>query len=317
MILYDKATEALLYTWDNVKELIDEKFKPGDKRLFLEKVAFHLQSLEKGDEAGTVIDRNEVYKILFPDFCRIFQKDKRQARALVDEFLDKIRTRAGLLVEQAPDQFGFVHKTFQEYFAAKWIANETLLNFDVQIMIDYVEKFIDNAFWQETLLLALRALPKKQVQKILEYILKRDLKGIEQYFYHNHYFVMKFIAEQGKWLDKSEFVKKQVNDFFNFSWNKGNTRSYAGNRTWDRFTNWVPTVTDSLVHSSLSGKLLTLVEDEKQEGYLRHSCAQAIRKLGEKHKALDILIKLYLAQPDKYDFDARKIYNSLWDLTEV
>jgi len=292
LILYDKATEALLYTWDNVKELIDEKFKPDDKRLFLEKVAFHLQSIEKGDEAGTVIDRNEVYKILFPDFCRLFQVDKRQARALVDEFLDKIRTRAGLLVEQAPDQYGFVHKTFQEYFAAKWIANEALLNFDVQIMIDYVDKFIDNAFWQETLLLALRALTHKQTLKVLEHILKRDEKKIEKYFYHNHYFVMKFIAEQGRWIKNRDFIGKQIDDFFDFSWDQGNRRSAGSHITWDGFTKWIYTVTDSLAEAILSNKLLLVAEDEKQSGSLKCDCAEAVGNLGLKDQAVEILLRL-------------------------
>ena len=257
-------------------------------------MAFHLQSIEKGDEAGTVIDRNEVYKILFPDFCRIFQVDKRQAKGLVDEFLDKIRTRAGLLVEQAPDQYGFVHKTFQEYFAAKWIANEALLNFDVQIMIDYVDKFIDNAFWQETLLLALRALPHKQTLKVLEYILKRDPKKIETYFYHNHYFVMKFLAEQGKWLGDKDFVEKQVIDFIDFSWNNGKERSFYTMKTWNRFKNWVSTVTDSLVHSTLSDRLLSMVEDKKQEGHLRRSCAEAVGNLGLKDQAVELLLQLVI-----------------------
>ncbi|NIM15132.1 MAG: NACHT domain-containing protein [Candidatus Aminicenantes bacterium] len=292
LILYDKATESLLYTWDNVKEIIDEKFKLEDRWRFLEKVAFHLQSLEKGDEAGTVIDGDELYKILFPDFCRIFDVDRRQAKALVDEFLDKIRTRAGLLVEQAPDQYGFVHKTFQEYFAAKWMANEVIVNLDLQPMIDYVDKYIDNAFWQETLLLALRALPNKQAKKVLEHILNRDPKGIEEYLYHNHYFVMKFIAEQGRWLDNKDFVENQIDDFFDFSWNDSEWRSYGGHRTWERFNKWISTVTDSFSRSILTEKLLSLAEDETQSGWLRRSCAAAVGELGLKEKAVEILLKL-------------------------
>jgi hypothetical protein len=143
-------------------------------------------------------------------------------------------------------------------FAAKLIANETLLNFDLQIMTNYVERFIDNAFWQETLLLALRALPNKQALKVLEYILNRDPKGIERYFYHNHYFVMKFIAEQGKWLDRRDFVEKQLIDFFDFSWNNGKDRSWYDGKTWNRFKNWVSAVTDSLVQTILTGKLLSI-----------------------------------------------------------
>ena len=82
----------------------------------------------------------------------------------------------------------------------------------LQIMKDYVDKYIDVASRQKTLLLAIRALPNQQAKEILEYILSRDEKGIEKYFYHNHYFVMKFIAREGKWLDNREFVEKQIDD---------------------------------------------------------------------------------------------------------
>jgi HEAT repeat protein len=300
LVLYDKATEALLYTWDNVKEIIDEKFKPEDKRRFLEKTAFHLQSVEKGDEAGTVISRDELYEILFPDFREIFCCDNRKAKALVNEFLETIRLRAGLLVESAPGLYGFAHKTFQEYFAAQWIANEAMLNFDLDIMIQHIDTFIDNAFWQETLLLELRALPNKQARKVLEHILNRDPKGIEAHFYHNHYFVLKFIAEQGRWLNDRDFVQNRIDDFFDFSWNDGKERSYFDNKTWRRFQDWAAAVSDSLARSILSEKLLPLAEDKKQSGSLRCDCAQELGNLGYKEKAI-IERLLTMAEEKKQD----------------
>lgn len=64
-------------------------------------------------------------------------------------------------------------------------------------------------------------------------------------------------------------------------------------------------------------RILRLAEDEKQEGYIRLSCAESIGKLGEKQKAVEILIGIYLAHSDKYEDEARQIYSSLWDLTAV
>jgi HEAT repeat protein len=276
-----------------VKAIIDERFKLSHRRRFLGKVAFHLQSLEKGDEAGTMMERHELYTILLSDFCKVFDCEDWEAKELVDEFLETIRLRAGLLVEMAPGKFGFSHKTFQEYFAARWIANETILKFNLQIMKDYIDKYIDNAFWHETLLLALRALPEEQALNVLEYILGRDPKGIEQYFYHNHYFVMKFIAEQGQWLGNKEFVEKQIDDFFNFSWNEGKVRSFYENETRQRFQNWISLVGDPLTASIVSEKLLSRVEDKKQDNGYRLDCTAAIGDLGYKNKTvLDRLLKL-------------------------
>jgi len=264
-----------------------------------------------------MMDRHELYEILLEDFCKVFNCENWEAKGLVDEFLETIRLRAGLLVELAPDKFGFAHKTFQEYFAARWIANEAILKFNLQIMKDHVDRFIDNAIWQETLLLALRALPSEQARHVLEHILERDPKGIETYFYHNHYFVMKFIAEQGQWLDNKEFVEKQIDDFFKFSWNEGKDRSYYSNYTWKRFSDWLSSVSDSLAGVYLYKKLLSAAEDQTQSVSLRRYCASAVGQLGHKDKAVDILVDLYLAQPDKTKDDSRPIYDSLWELTVV
>ena len=37
-------------------------------------------------------------------------------------FLDRVRLRSGLLIERAPDQFAFAHLSFQEFFAARFLA---------------------------------------------------------------------------------------------------------------------------------------------------------------------------------------------------
>lgn len=287
LILYDKATEVLLHTWDNVKAIIDEEFIVEYKRLFLEKVAFKLQMEEKGEEAGTVIDRFELYQILFPDFKVIFCCNDLKAKALVDEFLETIRNRSGLLVELAPDQFGFVHKTFQEYFAARFIANEVWINLNLQTFIDYVDKYIINPFWQETFLLALRALPNKQARKVMDHILKKDEEEeIKQYFYHHHYFVMKFLAEQGRWLNDRTFVKTQIESFFEFSWNEGKDRSYYGNQAWGRFRYWITLITDPRLISFISEFLLSRAEDKNNSEALRRACLEAVEKLGIKEKSV-------------------------------
>ncbi len=152
------------------------------------------------------------------------------------------------------------------------------------------DEYIHNTSWHESLLSALRALPRKQTQKVLEHILTWDPKGIETYFYHNHYFIMKFIAERGGWLKNRDFLKKQIDDFSCFSWNDGKSRSFDGNKNWERFMRWVSSVKDSSVFSILKEKLLSIAENESLDGWLRGSCAQALGKLGIKDKAVELLL---------------------------
>ena len=38
--------------------------------------------------------------------------------------MEKLHSRDAILVNYGGDQFGFVHRTFQEYFAAQWMAQQ-------------------------------------------------------------------------------------------------------------------------------------------------------------------------------------------------
>ncbi len=292
LALYDKASEALLQTWDNIKEIIDQKFQLDDKRRFLEKLAIHLQSLEKGDESTVVIDKNDLYEILLPEFEKVFDCDKRKARTEVNNFLNVIRTRTGLLNEIGQDQWGFVHKTFQEYFAAKYLQEESDNNYDPQIIINHIDKYIDNPFWQETLLLTLRAIPNKQTIKILQYICDKDKEGINKYLHHNHYFVIKFIAEQGGWLKDYQFVKKTIEYFLQWSIKNMNLCYSWHNFIRERFIGIAKFFTDKTSTSCFQDQLLLIVEDKNQDADLHLYSAEAIGKLGNKDTAANILFSI-------------------------
>ena len=289
--LYDKATESLLYTWDKWRDIIDERFTRVQRRQFLEKVGFEIQSLEKGEASGTLLPKQNLCKILVPDFEKIFSCDPAEAEEKALDFVELIRQRSGLVVELAPGQFGFVHKTFQEYFAAKFMANQTIRQFNLGIMKDYIERFLNNPFWQETLLLALRALPAEQTRLLLESILKRNGFGAEDILYHDHYFVVKFLAEQSRWLQDEDFVSATMSNFLAWSLENRNRDKYY-NYSWNRAKDYTNQVTDVLASRSIKNWLLNLAEDEKQESDLRRDCAEAVGQLGFKDKAVDILLKL-------------------------
>jgi hypothetical protein len=108
--------------------------------------------------------------------------------------------------------------------------------------------------------LALRALRKNHAIRVLEHILKWDPLGIEEYFYSNHYFVMKFIGEQGSWLNNAEFVKKQIDDFLNYSceyWKIGGALNF---NVFEKFKDWYKKLTDPFVRSTVTDKLFIRIE---------------------------------------------------------
>ncbi len=49
------------------------------------------------------------------------EPDHPDVQSAVDDFLVRIRQHTGLFVERAPRRYGFMHLTFEEYFAARWL----------------------------------------------------------------------------------------------------------------------------------------------------------------------------------------------------
>jgi hypothetical protein len=70
------------------------------------------------------------------------------------DFLRRIRERGGLFVQRSGDYFGFMHRTFQEYFAARYILNN--INVEEAHWIDELVTRASrlDALWREPFLLA-------------------------------------------------------------------------------------------------------------------------------------------------------------------
>ena len=112
---------------------------------------------------------------------------------------------------------------------------------------------------------------------------------------------MKFIAERGEWLNNGNFLKKQVDNFFSFSWNDGKSRSFEGNKHWQRFIRWVSSVKDSSVSSILKETLLSIAKDECLDGWLRRSCIDAVGKSGVKDN--QVVTRLLTLAEDEMQYD--------------
>ena len=79
---------------------------------------------------------------------------EEQAHAEMERFLQQIRERGGLFVSRVGDYFGFMHRTFQEYFAARYILNQIK-----NAPAEWIEQLVECAcqqgdLWREPFLLA-------------------------------------------------------------------------------------------------------------------------------------------------------------------
>ena len=57
-------------------------------------------------------------------FLPIANNDRAQAAKILDQFLDVIHERSGLLIDRGAGMYGFAHLTFQEYLAARAVASK-------------------------------------------------------------------------------------------------------------------------------------------------------------------------------------------------
>ncbi len=93
----------------------------------------------------------------------------------VEQFLRRVRETTGLFVERGTGVYSFMHLTFEEYFAARYIADN-----DVSDILEIIRQHLHEARWQEPILLALGYLGihnPKQLNKLLE----RLFRSLEDY----------------------------------------------------------------------------------------------------------------------------------------
>src|SRR5262249_40624490 len=90
--------------------------------------------------------KGELEALIAEQFMEISRDKTEKARSRAELFLRVIDERAGLLVERAAGVYAFAHLTFQEYLAARGIA-------DREDYIAYTLRRLHDLWWREVILL--------------------------------------------------------------------------------------------------------------------------------------------------------------------
>jgi len=170
--LYEEAVEVLLGQWDEAKGLSTEitlasgrALDAGDRRSLLEPVAFWQHARQVRE-----LEREDLRQILLPAFTSMSSGDKALAQKALDKFLHLINERSGLIVERGVGVYGFAHLTFQEYLAARAVADrEDALAFTLEKLPD--------PWWREVILLQaglLSTQSKRRVSELIRALLSAD-----------------------------------------------------------------------------------------------------------------------------------------------
>jgi hypothetical protein len=124
--LYERCTQVLLEDWDVKRKNIErDELLPLDfhmvgeqKAEILANVSMHMLRERRKDGELNAIHRVPLIAILAGYLEQTYNKAPGDARAIATDILNHLRERTYILAEIGEDTFGFVHRTFMEYFAA-------------------------------------------------------------------------------------------------------------------------------------------------------------------------------------------------------
>ena len=164
--LYQLATKTLIEDWQSGRNIaygVQHKqlsLMEEDVTALLAPLAFQMHE----EKPSGLVTQGEVEDWLTPRMAELEGVEEPEALELVRQFLRKVRETTGLFVERAPAVYGFMHLTFEEYYAARYIADN-----EIPDILRIINTYRYQARWNEPLLLALGYLSadRQRVNRLL------------------------------------------------------------------------------------------------------------------------------------------------------
>ncbi|RME87386.1 MAG: NACHT domain-containing protein, partial [Anaerolineae bacterium] len=168
--LYDQYVTTLLSTWNRARSLSGRA--PGrdldevQTVRILAPLAFWMHEVSPGVglvKRGALLRKLEA----------IFQeRGDPHPQASARQFLEDVREHAALLLERGPDEFGFIHLTFEEYLAAVAIALQA--QGDAHTIAKIIAARVGEQAWHEVFLLTIGYLGiRQQLPRVAGEVLER------------------------------------------------------------------------------------------------------------------------------------------------
>ncbi|MBX7267611.1 HEAT repeat domain-containing protein [Micromonospora sp. Llam7] len=164
--LYAHVTDVLISEWDVTKQLRESHgdvppLDPQAKLRLLRHLAFWMQCRESGP-AGNYIESDDLSRIFRDHLVEFYGFENERAHAMAYSMIDRLRQRSFLLERYGLRLFGFVHRTFLEFFCAEEIVDRFEHDPDAwgldQLRALFREHWADPS-WREVLRLVAGALP--------------------------------------------------------------------------------------------------------------------------------------------------------------
>jgi predicted NACHT family NTPase len=186
--LYNQASRVLLHQWDVEQKLLENPRVDSvaidykDKQAMLRQVAHHMQAADKG-LAGNLIRGDDLERIVTGYLKSI---EVSQARTVARLLIEQLRSRNFILCFLGADSYGFVHRTFLEYFCAcKFVERFGKRGLEGGLTLDELKREVFGKHWQdeswhEVLRLIVGMIDTSFAGEIIDYLMAFD--GEEEKF---------------------------------------------------------------------------------------------------------------------------------------
>ena len=148
--LYKLAADTLARTW-RMAQGVPESALVNDKYLtrLLGRLAYWLHE----NKSTGIATEHDVYRELGQEWARIkgldWDEDNPDIEYEVKKFIQAVHEHTGLFVERAPKRYGFMHLTFEEYYAARHLVARS------RERAGLIREHLHKPRWEEPILLAL------------------------------------------------------------------------------------------------------------------------------------------------------------------
>src|SRR5260370_12997571 len=180
--LFDLCATTLLDTWLKAKGITSKpRFSKNDLIKILRPLAFWMNEQQS---VGSIPEEELLEQIANQLLERKITRDEGEARRLAEEeFLQTVRGKTGILIERGRQRYGFLHLTFEEFFAA-W--DLVLRKKDRD---QFIKEHLHDPRWRVVILLAVSIIG----------ILQNDEDGVTEIVQES---ILKADSSFNKWLHR-------------------------------------------------------------------------------------------------------------------
>lgn len=176
--LYDFASNVLIFHWDWERKIREWNIKieyvdKTDKEELLRWIAYKMQSAPKG-LAGNYIHADTLQAEFERYFIERYQKNPADAKLAAHALIEQLRERNFILCRYGSNLYGFIHRTFLEYFCAWSIVWKFNIKheFNIEGLKGVFEEHWGDEYWHEVLRLICGMIDEKFAETLINYLMQ-------------------------------------------------------------------------------------------------------------------------------------------------